>query len=107
MLVIRELRRQWRQIAMSVLGIAVLGYFVYHAVEGERGLLSYFSMKHRVTVATATLEGLKSDRTVLDRRVRLLRPDGLDLDMLEERAREILNVVHEDEIVILLPQDND
>lgn len=103
--VFRELRRQWRQITVSLLGIAVLGYFGYHAVEGERGLLSYVSMKHRMTTAAATLDTLKADRVALEQRVSLLRPDGLDLDMLEERAREILNVAHEDEVVILLQRD--
>ncbi len=106
MQVIKELRKQWRQIAISLLGITVIGYFGYHAVEGDRGLRSYFSMKHRVAGATAALEELRAERTVLEHRVRLLRPDGLDLDLLEERAREILNVVHEDEIVILLPREN-
>lgn len=105
--VFRELRRQWRQITVSLLGIAVIGYFGYHAVEGERGLLSYFSMKHRMATTVETLDDLKAERTALERRVRLLRPDGLDLDMLEERAREVLNVVHEDEIVILLPRDKE
>jgi len=37
----------------------------------------------------------------LERRVALLRGDGLSRDMLEERARDVLGLVHKDEVVIL------
>jgi cell division protein FtsB len=33
----------------------------------------------------------------------LLARDGLDLDMLEERAHEVLNYGRDDEVIILLP----
>jgi cell division protein FtsB len=45
-----------------------------------------------------------AERRVIERRVAALRPDSLDLDMLDERARQVLDLVHEDELVIQLPQ---
>jgi len=106
MIVIRELRRQGRQIAGSLLGVITIGYFAYHAVEGERGLRSYFALRHATTVAAEDLVTLRAEREALEQRVRLLRPDGLDLDMLDERARSVLGLVQDDEIVILTPDGN-
>ena len=40
------------------------------------------------------------EREKLEKRVDLLRPENLDLDMLEERARSVLGLAHPDELVI-------
>ena len=102
MALLRDFRRHGRQIAASLLGVAVVAYFGYHALEGERGLRSYFGFKHRIEAARMTLAGLDSERAALEVRVRALRPERLDLDMLEERAHQVLGLVHEDEVVVLL-----
>lgn len=104
MSVFHELRRHGRQIVISLLAVGVIGYFAYHAVEGERGLRAYFAVKHETALAQAELAALRAERKILERRVMLLRPDSLDLDMLEERARAVLNLGHPDELVILLPR---
>jgi cell division protein FtsB len=36
----------------------------------------------------------------LEREAYLLRPDSLDLDLLEEKARQVLNFAHSDEVVV-------
>ncbi len=102
MLVLKELRRQGRQIIASIFGVAVIGYFAYHAVEGERGLRAYFALKLQTELAREERDGLRHERMVIERRVNLLKPESLDLDMLDERARVVLNKVHEDDFVILL-----
>jgi len=107
MAVFRELRRQARQIVASLLGISVIGYFAYHATEGERGLRSYFALSHRIELALAERDDASAERRVIERRVAELRPGSLDLDMLDERARQVLNLVHEDDLVIQLPQSLD
>ena len=102
MLVLTELRRQGRQIIASVFGVAVIGYFAFHAVEGERGLRAYFALNLQTELAREERDALRHDRMVIERRVNLLKPESLDLDMLEERTRMILNKVHEDDFVIIL-----
>ena len=49
----------------------------------------------------ASLPGLKEVRERLERDVSLLRPESLDPDMLDERARAILNLAHKDDLVML------
>lgn len=102
MAVLRELRRQGRQIIVSLFGVVFIGYFAFHAIEGDRGLRAYFALTHKTRLAQLELERLHTQREILEHRVDLLRPDGLDLDMLEERAHEVLGLVHEDEVVVLL-----
>ena len=102
MLVLKELRRQGRQIVASIFGVAVIGYFAFHAVEGDRGLRAYFALNLQTELAREERDALRHDRMTIERRVNLLKPESLDLDMLDERARFVLNKVHEDDFVIFL-----
>lgn len=107
MLVLAELRRQSRQIVASILGVAIIGYFAYYAVEGDRGLRAYFALKLQTEMARDEFAALRHDRKKLEHRVSLLKSESLDLDMLEERARKVLDKVHEDDFVILLADKPD
>ena len=51
--------------------------------------------------AKQALETSRAERQSMERRVSLLEPGSLDPDMLEERARLMLNYGHVDDIVIL------
>ena len=86
-----------------VIGFCVAGYFVYHSIEGERGLVAYARLTQDVAQAKAQLEEVSAERKAVERRVSLLRADHLDPDMLDEQARLMLNLVRPDEIVILDP----
>lgn len=103
MAVIQELRRRSKQVVLPVIGACVLGYFTYHTVQGDRGLLAYGRLNQEVTRAKNTLDSLQQDRAKLERRTDLLRNDSLDLDMLEERARQTFDLVHPDDLVVFLP----
>jgi len=101
MLVMQEIRKRAGFIAGPVLGISLMCYFGYHLVQGERGLLSWLRLTQDVKLAKSRLADLNNEREALDRRVSLLRPEHLDRDMLDERARATLNLVGPHEIVIL------
>jgi cell division protein FtsB len=101
MVVLREIRRRARQIVLPVLGTCVVVYFVYHTIQGDRGLRAYVNLRKEVEEATSMVSTLNAERVILERHVRLLHPNSLDLDMLEERAWAILNAAHNDDVVIL------
>lgn len=107
MAMVREIRRRARQIAPQVLFACTVGYFAYHAVQGERGILAYMHLQQELEQAKAVQGELDAQRAELEHRVELLRPDHLDPDMLEERAREVLNFAREDEVVVLLDENGD
>lgn len=103
MAVLEEIRRRARQITIPVIGACVLGYFAYHTVQGDRGLLAYWRMSQEVNRANATLNAVRTDRENLEQRVSLLRAKGLDLDMLDQQARLLFNLLDRNDLMIFLP----
>lgn len=95
--------RVLRQVVGPLIGAAVVGYFAYHTVEGERGLMALTQLQSRVSEAEKTLGTVRAERMALERRARLLRPDNLDPDMLDEQGRRVLDVTGPDDLVILTP----
>lgn len=98
-----ELKRRAKDVVGPVLGFCAVGYFAYHSIEGDRGLFALVRLSERIQEARAQLEELTAERKALEHRVSLLRSDHLDPDMLDERARIILNFARPDEIVIRDP----
>ncbi len=99
-----EIRRRAPSLVGPFLGACAVVYFAYHTVQGDRGLLAWWRLRHEISEAQLTLARVKGQRDALERRAGLLRPDSLDPDMLEERARVMLHVGRDDEAVILLPK---
>jgi cell division protein FtsB len=97
----REITRRLPGISAQFLLACLAAYFAYHAVQGDRGLNAWWRLSHKLDLAQATLAALDSQRAALSSRAALLRPDSLDPDMLEERARVLLNFGRPDEVVIL------
>lgn len=83
-----------------LLGLTAVVYFAYHTVEGDRGVLAWMRLHAQLDEAELQLAKVTTDRQELEHRVLLLRPDHLDPDMLEERARAMLNMGHDGEQVI-------
>ena len=100
------LRRRARHVLVPVLGALLVAYFGYHAIEGDRGLLAYLALTQELKKAEISRDLIGADRQVLERRVALLRPEGVDPDMLDERARAVLNDIGPNESVIFLPAEN-
>ena len=96
-----ELRLRARYIIGPVLGIFAVCYFAFHAFRGERGVLALRQLTHQVETAQISYSKIKSQRMELEHRVSLLHPASLDPDMLDERARIMLNYGFQDDIVII------
>lgn len=99
-----NLNRIARHAAWQVLGMGVLTYFVYHAIYGDRGFIAQSRLQSEIQQAELVLEQVRGERTEMEHRASLLRPDSLDPDMLDERARLLLNYTRPDELVILQPR---
>ena len=98
-----ELRNRARHVIGPMLGVSAVVYFAYHAVNGDRGLVAWLELKDRVQAAEESAEAVALQRRTVENRVRLLHPDSLDPDMIEERARIMLNFAYADDIVIPEP----
>jgi cell division protein FtsB len=97
---LRFLRRVIQAIAMPCLFVALSGYFAWHAMHGDRGLIAREQRLADIAAARSELARAEADRDAMERRVTGLRSDRVDRDQLDERARALLNMVGRDEIVV-------
>ncbi len=97
----RTVRSSTTGFLIPLIGIAVIGYFVYHGLNGARGFWASQQLQVEVATLETELADLRRERELLEQHVALLRPESLDPDMLEERARMLLNVAHPNDIVIM------
>jgi cell division protein FtsB len=104
---IQELRSRARHIIGPVIGISYVVYFGYHVLHGDRGLIALRQLTQTVESAKKIHEGISEKRMALGKRVRLLYPGSLDPDMLEERARVMLNYGYADDIVVMFDGNGD
>ncbi|MCP4394719.1 MAG: septum formation initiator family protein [Alphaproteobacteria bacterium] len=84
-----------------IAGLCLIAYFGYHLVNGERGLIKYRKLQNDVQLAKVVRNKTANQKDVLENRVKLLRPESIDPDMLEESARRILNMGHDGDLVII------
>ena len=107
MSLISELRTRARDVIGPMLGVGAVVYFAYHAVNGDRGLMAWIELKDRVEAAETAARDVADERRVIANRVGLLHPEHLDRDMVEERARIMLNYAYAGDVVVMdKPRDN-
>jgi cell division protein FtsB len=99
----RSVKRQARAAVAPVVFLSLSAYFVWHASQGERGLLSYAERQKDLVVAKAQLERAQQEVVLWERRVNGLRGARLDRDALDERARAMLNVSDPYDVILLYP----
>jgi cell division protein FtsB len=101
-------RRRVRNVLLALgfyaLSGAAVGYFAYHAHHGERGLHAKAGYKIRIAQLEQEIRGVRDERAEWERRVALLRADNLDRDLLDERARALLNSAHKNDVIVILPK---
>lgn len=83
---------------------AVAGYFIWHAVNGERGLKTKDEYEQRIAALREQLRGIKEERAGWDRKIALMKGEAIDRDLLDDEARALLGRVDKNDLVILLPQ---
>lgn len=99
-----RLRRFFGSLTLPVVSAALVAYFAYFAVQGDRGVVVLTALRSQAGEAESRLASLKAERERMENRVRLLRSDSLDPDMLDEQARVVLNRGDPDEVIIMTPR---
>ena len=100
-MMLHEIKKRIRPILASALAFAVVGYFLYHVAQGDRGLFAMLKLLRRLDVAQETLADLEKERSVWTNRIQLIKPKTLNKDMLDEQARSQLGLAESDEVVIM------
>ncbi len=89
-----------RHIIFPVMIVAMIVYFTYHIFQGQRGVLAWIRLDKKLKEQESILNDLTQEKESLEKEAYLLRPDSLDVDLLEEKARQVLNFAHVDEVVV-------
>jgi cell division protein FtsB len=87
----------------KALFVFALFYLTFHTFHGDRGFLALLSSKHQLVEIDKKMAVIAVDRQVLEARVRGLRYASLNLDLLDEQARNMLGLVGKNELVIVWP----
>tara|TARA_R110002012_G_scaffold101386_1_gene240424 strand:- start:194 stop:610 length:417 start_codon:yes stop_codon:yes gene_type:complete len=95
-----EIKRRARHVVGPVIGCLLLGYFLFHSVEGDRGIHAWRALDSKIEAAEAKLAVLRSKRESLEKKVAMLHPDSIDRDLLTEQARRVLNYLDQDDFVV-------
>jgi len=79
-----------------------IGYFGVHAFTGNHGLRAQQQVEVEIARLESELLRLKRDRASWEHRVSLLQSERLDPDMLDERARALLDYADPRDATLLL-----
>jgi cell division protein FtsB len=103
MVVRTRFRAFFRQLALFLGAAVAIGYFGFHAFSGDHGIQAQHQFDAQKQELTAQLATLEAERAALERRVGLMKAAALDPDELEEKSRQMLGLVHPDDVVFILP----
>lgn len=98
-----EWRMRARAAVAPLIFLALTGYFVLNALEGPHGLIEYANDRVRLEAAQKKNAEVAAELQEWEIRVAALRTEHLDADVLDERARAMLNLVNPADIVVYYP----
>jgi cell division protein FtsB len=101
MVIRKRFRNLFHALAIYAVAGGCVGYFLYHAQNGSRGMGSKQALNAEMLDIKSQIAGLTSERKAWEERVELLRRDATDRDILEERARDMLGRIHRNDVVIM------
>lgn len=90
----------WGALAGLVIAVLLGGYFTFAAVQGDYGLFRRAEIEAQSAVLRRQLDTLQSDVARMENLTRRLSDEYLDLDLLDEQARDVLGLIRADELVI-------
>ncbi|MGI9373787.1 MAG: FtsB family cell division protein [Hyphomicrobiales bacterium] len=82
--------------------MALAGFLAWTAMNGERGQKRLSERQETFVKLVQSLADEAESRDALARRVNLMRSGNLDPDMLDERARKMLEFSHKNDVIVLL-----
>ncbi len=83
------------------LGALMLGlYFTFAAVQGDYGLFKRIEVQSEGDALEVELAALREEVARMENLTTRLSDNFLDLDLLDEQARDVLGLIRADEVVI-------
>ena len=96
-----NLPTKFKNLMWQIAIVLVCLYFGFYTINGDRGLLHYMYLSREIAYAKQLAAKYHNERVKLEDKVHLLSSESLDLDLLDERAKAVLNLMHDDEFIIV------
>ncbi len=84
----------------SLVAFGLGAYFTFAAVQGDYGLFRRAEIDAETRALQAQLDDLTAQVARMENLTRRLSDDYLDIDLLDQQARDVLGLLRADEIVI-------
>ena len=95
-------RYNHRLISLNAILLMLILYFLFHSLSGERGVFALIKLNRELKEKNLILDDILAEKQVIENRVKLLYPKSLDLDLLDEIARNDLGMIGQGEKAIIL-----
>jgi cell division protein FtsB len=95
-----RLRSFLSALCLYVMAALLIGYFGVNAYTGNHGLKAKQDLEREIATLTRDLENAKAERERWQRRNALLKSDSLDPDMVDERARSLLDYADPRDVIM-------
>jgi cell division protein FtsB len=89
-------------LGLYILAALFIGYFGVNAYTGKNGINARQELDQQIGELQRELGRVKAERERWERRAALLRSDSIDPDMLDERARLLLNYADPHDVTIMV-----
>ena len=106
-MIVRELRRRIHRYFIPSLFFCLTLYFVYSLFQGGRGMFALKGLEEEIKSLQIQRDTLQERHDQLAHKVKLLHPESLCPDLLEERAKEVLGYAHKNEEILIIPTDSE
>ncbi|MBR7158569.1 MAG: septum formation initiator family protein [Alphaproteobacteria bacterium] len=100
-----DIKRRFKVMWPILIGLIICLYFGYHVFRGERGIMTWLEVRQELAQKTILAEEIAAKRLYWEQKVKHLSPKSLDLDVLDESARDILNMGREGDYIIVDVKD--
>ncbi|MCB9983036.1 MAG: septum formation initiator family protein [Rhodospirillales bacterium] len=91
----------FRENIVALIGVCLCLYFSYHALLGHRSVLKLHSLEMQIETMSQKNTDLERTKESLQKKVVMMRPGGVNKDLLEEQVRLVLGYRQADELVLL------
>lgn len=96
------MRRLLFDLSVTAVCLSLLGFVGWHGLYGSRSLDRSHALDERVKTLEASLDSVRAEREAFEAHVRLMRPESIDPDLVEELARKTLGFTRKGDIVVNL-----
>jgi cell division protein FtsB len=96
----KRLRTVFNVLLLYALAALLIGYFGVNAYSGNRGLKAKEDIDRQMAALNTDLQRLKLEHAQWERRIALLKSDDIDPDMLDERARALLDYADPNDLTL-------